>query len=108
MPDVVERICTITGKGQTTVPKVVREALGVDYGGRIAFRVDGSNVTVRRVESDDDDPVLAGFLDLLAREMRRRPERIEPISPALAERISGLIEGLYVDPEEEIEGRVSL
>lgn len=107
MPDVVERICTITGKGQTTVPKAVREALGVDYGGRIAFRVDGSNVSVRRVESDDD-PVLAGFLDLLAREMQRRPERIEPISPALAERISGLIEGLDVDPEEEIEGKVSL
>lgn len=28
---------TITAKGQTTVPKSVRQALGVDYGGRIAF-----------------------------------------------------------------------
>ena len=31
---------TITAKGQTTVPKAVRQALGVDYGGRIAFVVD--------------------------------------------------------------------
>ena len=31
---------TITAKGQTTVPKAVRQALGVDYGGRLAFVVD--------------------------------------------------------------------
>ena len=36
---VVEEVCTITAKGQTTVPKAVRQALGVGYGGRIAFRL---------------------------------------------------------------------
>ncbi len=36
---VVEEVCTIIAKGQTTVPKAVRQALGVGYGGRIAFRV---------------------------------------------------------------------
>jgi antitoxin PrlF len=30
---------TITAKGQTTAPKAVRQALGVDYGGRITFVV---------------------------------------------------------------------
>ena len=38
MPALLEEISTITAKGQTTVPKSVRQALGVDYGGRIAFR----------------------------------------------------------------------
>ena len=37
---IIEEICTITAKGQTTVPKAVWQALGVGYGGRIAFRVD--------------------------------------------------------------------
>ena len=38
----LEEISTITAKGQTTqatIPKAVRQALGVDYGGHIAFRV---------------------------------------------------------------------
>ena len=33
----LEKISTITAKGQTTIPKAVRQALGVDFGGRIAF-----------------------------------------------------------------------
>ena len=45
-PAVVEEVCTITAKGQTTVPKAVRQALGVGYGGRIAFRVERGRVTV--------------------------------------------------------------
>ena len=35
----VEEVCTITARGQTTVPKAIRQALGVGYGGCIAFRV---------------------------------------------------------------------
>jgi bifunctional DNA-binding transcriptional regulator/antitoxin component of YhaV-PrlF toxin-antitoxin module len=34
----LEEISTITAKGQTTVPKAVRQALGVDYGGRVAVK----------------------------------------------------------------------
>ncbi|TAV92053.1 hypothetical protein [Rhizobium leguminosarum] len=32
----VEKISTITEKGQVTVPKPAREALGLGYGGRVA------------------------------------------------------------------------
>ncbi len=42
----IEEICTITAKGQTTVPKAIRQALGVGYGGRIAFRVEDGAVRV--------------------------------------------------------------
>jgi antitoxin PrlF len=38
----LEEIGAITAKGQTTAPKSVRQALGVDYGGRITFRVDSA------------------------------------------------------------------
>jgi len=55
-------------KGQTTVPKTVRQALGVGYGGRIAFRVEGGTITVHAPPAEDEagaDPALASFLALL-------------------------------------------
>ena len=59
---------TITAKGQTTVPKSVRQALGVDYGGRIAFVVDDQRrVYVQKVDADAaEDPVIESFLAFLA------------------------------------------
>jgi AbrB family looped-hinge helix DNA binding protein len=56
----VEEISTITAKGQTTVPKAVRHALGVDYGGKIAFRVNNGSVTVVRAD-EIDDPAFEPF-----------------------------------------------
>jgi antitoxin PrlF len=53
---VIEEVCTITAKGQTTVPKAVRQALGVGYGGRIAFRVEGNSVTIHALEDDTGRP----------------------------------------------------
>ncbi len=45
---------TITAKGQTTVPKCIRQALGVDYGGRIAFFVDEQRrVYVQKTEVEE-------------------------------------------------------
>ena len=43
---VIEEVCTITAKGQTTVPKAIRQVLGVSYGGRITFRVEDGTVSV--------------------------------------------------------------
>ena len=57
----LEEISTITAKGQTTIPKAVRQALGVDYGGRIAFRVSDGGVTVCRADSDED-PAVESYL----------------------------------------------
>jgi antitoxin PrlF len=71
---VVEEFCTITAKGQTTVPKAVRQALGVGYGGRIAFRVEEHSVTVHGLPEDDaSDPALAPFLALLAADIAKPP-----------------------------------
>ena len=43
---IIEERSTITAKGQTTVPKAVRQVLGVKEGDEIAFRVEGQRVTV--------------------------------------------------------------
>ena len=103
----LEEFSTITAKGQTTVPKAVRQALGVDYGGRIAFRVGDGGVTVVRAETDED-PSIAGFLDFLADDLKRRPEVVKALSPELAARIAALVDAWPVNLDDEIVGDVAL
>ena len=103
----LEEISTITAKGQTTVPKAVRQALGVDYGGRIAFRVGDGGVTVVRAEPQED-PSIATFLDFLANDIKRRPEAVKALSPELAARITALVGAQPVNLDDEIVGDVAL
>ena len=108
---VVEEVCTITAKGQTTVPKAVRQALGVGYGGRIAFRVARGRVTVHALPEEDDaaDPALAPFLALLEADLAARPSEVRPLPEGLAARMDALAAEMGdVDPDAPIEGEVSL
>jgi antitoxin PrlF len=107
---IIEEICTITVKGQTTVPKAVRQALGVGYGGRIAFRVDDRGVSIHALPGDDIDPALEPFLSLLATDLTARPgEAVRPITTDLASRIEALADGTgEVDLDAPIEGDVTL
>lgn len=99
----------ITAKGQTTVPKSVRQALGVSYGGEIGYIVDENGVSLVKIGEEESDPVIASFLAFLAKDMAASPrESIQPIPKALAERIAAATEGLVVDPEAEIDGPVDL
>jgi antitoxin PrlF len=43
----------ITSKAQTTVPRAVRKALGLQAGDEIAWEIDGDNVIVSRVGAKD-------------------------------------------------------
>ena len=38
----------VTSKGQVTVPKIVREALGIEEGDEVVFRVDGNRAVLAR------------------------------------------------------------
>jgi len=105
---VIEEVCTITAKGQTTVPKAIRQALGVSYGSRITFRVENGTVSVHAAANSEEDPALAPFLALLVREMRSRPEAVVPLRPELAARMTAATEGVTVDPDAPIEGEVAL
>lgn len=111
-PAVVEEVCTITAKGQTTVPKAIRQALGVGYGGRIAFRVERGRVTVHALSEGEEteDPALAPFLALLEADLAARPaEAVRPLSKALAGHLDALATEVgSVDPDAAIEGEVSL
>lgn len=109
---VVEEICTITAKGQTTVPKAVRQALGVGYGGRIAFRVEDGSVTIHALLSKDEDrdPALTPFLSLLAADLAVRPsEAVGALPPGLVARLEALTGEIgKIDPDAPIEGEVTL
>ena len=107
---VVEEVCTITAKGQTTVPKAVRQALGVGYGGRIAFRVEDGSVTIHALQEDDADPALEPFLRLLAADLASRPgEAIRPITENLAARMTAFADDIgQADLDAPIEGEVAL
>lgn len=108
MRNTIEKTATITAKGQTTVPKAVRQALGVDYGGTISFRVGRDGVTVRRAETTAEDPVIDAFLGFLAADMAKRPARLKTIPDALAKRVRALARGAKPDLDAAIEGPVDL
>lgn len=99
---------TLTAKGQTTVPKAVRQALGIDPGDRIAFRIDERGVTVERGGLPAGDPALGPFLNLLARDVEQRPEALRDLTPEFAARIAALTAGAEVELDAPIEGEVAL
>jgi AbrB family looped-hinge helix DNA binding protein len=45
----MDAIAKLTSKGQITVPKAVRDALGLAEGDAVHFRVDGERVTLARI-----------------------------------------------------------
>jgi antitoxin PrlF len=107
MSIMLKEFSTITAKGQTTVPKSVRQALGVDYGGRIAFRVDQHGVTISRV-SESDDPAIEAFLGFLANDIKKRPEAVKALAPELAAHIATLTIDTPINLDDEIDGDVAL
>ncbi|KQO54208.1 type II toxin-antitoxin system PrlF family antitoxin [Methylobacterium sp. Leaf85] len=99
----------ITAKGQTTIPKAVRQALGVSYGGDIAYVIDeGGRVSLFAAAAEETDPVIDGFLTFLARDMARNPSQISAFPAGLAERMTTLTAGMTVDFNEDIDGDVTL
>jgi antitoxin PrlF len=103
----LEEISTITAKGQTTVPKAVRQVLGVDYGGRVAFRVSDGGVTISRAD-EGEDPAIETFLGFLAADIKANPHAVKALSPDLAARITALTANVPVNLDDEIDGDVAL
>lgn len=102
-------VAKLTSKGQVTIPKTVRQTLGLDDGGRIAFEVSGSTVKLTRVESadtDQADPAIAAFLEILVRDIREGRAIASPDTELLARMVTA--SQIQADPDEPIEGQVAL
>ncbi|XBQ15391.1 MAG: type II toxin-antitoxin system PrlF family antitoxin [Oceanicaulis sp.] len=68
---------TVTEKGQTTLPKAVREALRLSAGDKVRYFIYGDEVRIAKVRSAMD---LAGMLY----EPGRKPVTIEEMNEAIA------------------------
>ena len=102
----IHEVATITAKGQITLPKPIRQALKVDYGGKVAFDLRGSQIVVTRVEDEHVDPAIGSFLALLEKDIKSG-RNVTALPPALARAMLATLKR-PVDLGEEIEGDVAL
>ena len=111
MNAVIESESTLTDRYQTTVPEPVRRALHLRKRDKIRYeiRADGEVVVSRAgaAPEDENDPALAPFLGILARDIANNPQRVRAFDSALVARLQRLVEGVEVDldsalsPEDE-------
>lgn len=105
MPNVQEQ-ATLTSKGQITLPKFVRQALGVTTGGKVAFELRGGEVVVTRAEAEHEDPAIEAFLGLLEADIRDG-RNVRALPEDLAQAMLANV-GHANDLDEPIEGEVAL
>lgn len=102
----IHEVATLTSKGQITLPKTIRQALGVDAGGKLAFDLRDGEVVVTRADAGHEDPAIGAFLALLARDVeagRNIQDLPEELARALLQHA-----GQAVDLDAEIDGEVQL
>jgi antitoxin PrlF len=103
----IHEVATITSKGQITLPKPIRQALGVDDGGKVAFDFNGKTIMVTRAEPGEHaDPAIARFLALLERDLAEG-KNVTALPAALAKSLQQA-KKRRVEISEEIVGDVSL
>jgi antitoxin PrlF len=83
---------TLTDRYQTTVPESVRRALRLGKRDKIRFSLqpDGK-VVLTRADDSESDPVIGQFLDFLANDISKHPERVHALSTDLAKQVQTLV-----------------
>ena len=105
MPHIHE-VATVTSKGQITLPKPIRQALGISVGGRVAFDLRGADVVVTRADEEHEDPAIGEFLLCLERDIKSGKH----IAVMPDEMVKAMLFNLQhtVDLDDEIVGEVAL
>lgn len=102
----IRQVASVTSKGQITLPKSVRQLLGVESGDKIAFDVLGTQVVVSRADAEPHaDPAISGFLALLEQDIRSG-KRVGAVPQGLARSMAAAAK--ITPTDEEIEGDVAL
>ena len=104
---IIHEVATMTAKGQITVPKPIRQALGADAGTKVAFELhENGEVIVSRADAEHEDPAIRAFLDLLERDIKAG-RLVGQLPDSLARTMLEDAE-LDIDLDEPIEGDVEL
>ena len=104
---IIHEVATMTSKGQITLPKTVRQALGVDVGAKVAFELhEDGQIVVSRADAEHEDPAISAFLDLLAGDIQAG-RHVQAIPDDLAQ---DMLEHAQREaaPDEDIDGDVDL
>ncbi len=103
----IREVATVTSKGQITLPKPIRQALGIDVGGKVAFYLRGSEVIVTRADDPEHhDPAIESFLSLLEDDIKSG-KHLSALPENLAKTMLANL-GHPADLEEDIQGDVAL
>ncbi|MEX2530536.1 MAG: type II toxin-antitoxin system PrlF family antitoxin [Gemmatimonadota bacterium] len=96
----------VTSRNQTTVPPAVREALHLETGERLGYIIEGNEVRLVNATAleEHEDPIITGFLELLASDLKTYPERVEAFPSELLERARELTKDVEIDHDAPIEG----
>ena len=102
----IRETATLTSKGQVTLPKSIRQVLGVETGSKLAFEVRDNEVIVRRARAEHQDEVIGAFLNLIEADIRSG-RHVGSLPDALAKAMVANLRRTN-DWDEEIEGDVAL
>lgn len=98
MAATLEAESTLTDRYQTTVPETVRRALKLNKRDKIHYTIRPSGeVVLTRADAPDDDPVSGQFLDFLAADITRHPERLHSLDAGLVQRLQSLVGDVDID-----------
>lgn len=105
-PARIEKTCTVTRKGQTTLPLAIHQILGVPDGGRIVVRTEGDRVILESAEDEHSDPAIGAFLAMMEADIAAG--RVTTIPDDLLAALRRAVDHADVDPDAPIEGDVCL
>ncbi len=102
----IHQNATLTSKGQITLPKAIRQTLGVNSGDKLCFELRDGQVILSRVDAEHADPAIGAFLDLLEKDIHQG-KHIGSLPDDLAKSLLTKL-GRPVALEDDIEGEVEL
>ncbi len=94
---------TLTERFQTTVPSIVRKALHLGKKDKIKFIIQSNgNVMLSRVEATESDPVMESFLTFIANDMHNHPEKLQPLSTSMRDKVVSLTSDIELDLDKKL------
>ncbi len=109
MPAVLEAKAKLTAQNQLTIPAPIRKYLRLHGGSHVMFKYSKGTIILVPIEkkkpANRGDQTLRPFLDLLDKDIMKRPERIVRFPPALLSRARSLVAGVNVDLNAPLTGQ---